>query len=417
MRATRRGRWKQVIALIGLVVALTGGSLAAWLLPAPTSPAQMVIAGEPEIHIRYKVSPSDDVPEWAGPPVWVVRFLRDKTMLASIGPWNPLTFRDLTGVRPNWTVEGVRGRVGHFADGGTWPYAFSSDGSALVGCDQTPGCLLRIWDAPTGRIRATVNRNDRWVRQLAFSADGKRLAVGWQGFGIADRELIGMTIYDVGTGTERSSLSIDDIPRDGHIPLVAISADSGTLAFRRRSDGLELWDVASARLRATIAAPTAPGDIGESDWVFSPDGTVLATRLPDNTIGLWDATTGHQRLRATTPFTPGSERTPVRKNWFVSGGKSFAQFAFSPDSTTLAVACPDGAVHLWDIPLARLVTVLPPPVPSFEDCGPIVFSNDGRYLAIAGEGRLARESIDCPPYSAASSATTGTETPWSRSAD
>jgi hypothetical protein len=64
----------------------------------------------------------------------------------------------------------------------------------------------------------------------------------------------------------------------------------------------------------------------------------------------------------------------------------FDPFAFSPDSMTLAFVFPDGAVRLWDISSARLSTILPPPVPAFENSGPVLFSPDGRYLAVAGHG-------------------------------
>ena len=193
-------------------------------------------------------------------------------------------------------------------------------------------------------------------------------------------------MFDASTWAELSSLRIDDLPRNAGFHGVAISADSGTLAIKRKPDALELWDASTSRLRTTITWPTTPGYIGSSEWVFSPDGSAMAARLSDGAIGLWDCATGQQRLKATRQLTEGAVRSPVRSKWFPLGNTIVHPFAFSRDSLTLAIACPDGAVRLWDISSARLTTVLPLPVPAFDSSGPILFSADGRYLAVAGEG-------------------------------
>jgi len=189
-----------------------------------------------------------------------------------------------------------------------------------------------------------------------------------------------------------------------------MSADSGTLAIRRKSDGLELWDAASARLRASITAPTDPGRIGTSDWIFSPDGSALVTRLSDGAINLWDASTGRRRLQASMAVTANSERPTLGANWIAFGGSPVRPFAFSPDSMTLAVACPDGSVHQWGIPSARRATVLQAPVPEFENSDLILFSPDGRFLAVAGQG-APRNGIDRLPAPLRGVFTRNRETP------
>ena len=118
--------------------------------------------------------------------------------------------------------------------------------------------------------------------------------------------------------------------------------------------------------------------------------------LPDGTVGLWDAVTGSERFRDQQAVAPGALRTFFFLNKVWETEVAGRPFAFSADSRTLGVACRNGAVHLWHIPSSRLRSVLPPPVPSFEASGRILFSSDGRYLVLAGEG-APRSRIDRLP--------------------
>ena len=192
------------LALAGVVIALTGGLLAAWLLPAATRVPERIIAGEPEGRTFHTSTSDARMAESIGPAEGDVRFLGSGTLLATAGPWNPLTFRDLTGARPDWTVEDDSTlknsqRPGKFA----WPYAFSPDGTALAG-DIGGTRPLRIWEVPSGRERVAARLDARSIEKLGFSSDGTRLAVGWRGHGATRYECsVGMTMIDAETGAER----------------------------------------------------------------------------------------------------------------------------------------------------------------------------------------------------------------------
>jgi WD40 repeat protein len=177
---------------------------------------------------------------------------------------------------------------------------------------------------------------------------------------------------------------------------MVVSADSGTLAIRRGSDVLELWDVPSSGRRETIRAETGVGGFSSSDWVFSPDGSCLSAMLADGAIGLWDAVTGQERFRDEQAVLPAFERPSFGLHWRSLVETAGRPLAFSADSKTLGIACRNGAVRLWNISSARLLTVLPPPVPPLESSGVIAFSGDGRYVALAGEG-TPRARIDRLP--------------------
>jgi WD40 repeat protein len=375
MRERERSRpSKRVLAKFVLAIGLSAGIVVFWLLPAPTRAAQRVVPAEPRIHARRMFSSECQI-VWSGPETWDVRFLGSARLLATAGPWNPMTFRDLAGQRPSWTLREVGTvRSGHSPAGLAWPYTFSPDGKRFVGVVGGSSRSLWIWDVPSGQPRRAVGLADRQTLQLGFSADGQRLAVGWFGFGNRDRDPVGMTIFDAATVGERASVRIDDLPREGTYPIVAIPAESGTLATRRTPNALELCDTASARLRAAIAAPTTGGQIGTSDWAFSPDGSALVAQLPEGTVNLWDASTGRRRLRASTAVAARSDRPAFGKNCMAWGDPVVRPFAISPDGMVLAVSDRDGSVQLWDIAKARRSTLLPAPVPAFETSGPILFS-------------------------------------------
>jgi WD40 repeat protein len=382
-------RWRRALAFIGGGMALAVCLITAWMLPAPTKAADRIIAGEPDTWSVPIRSEEARWAQWIGPADWDVRFIGSATIIGTAGRRNPFTFHDLTGARPDWSLPG------DWTDGGeqrpanlAWPYAFSADGTALAGHLGSGHRPLRIWEVPSGRERVAVELASRSIEQLAFSADGKRLAILWERLGATShRGSVGMTIVDAQTGAERGSFRIDKETAAGRMSAVAASADSETLAIRRAAVGLELWDVPSSRLRATIPAQTDVAPEGAPLWVcFSPDGSSVGAVLPDGTIGLWDAVTGAERFRDQQAVAPTASRPFFFFNKIFHVEVAGRPFAFSADSRTLGVACRNGAVHLWHIPSSRLRSVLPPPVPSLESSGLILFSRDGRYLVLAGEG-------------------------------
>jgi hypothetical protein len=125
----RRGRCIWVLAKIGLA----GGLVVFYLLAAPTSAAQQVITAEADVQAKNMFA-SEFHAIWSGSEAWDVRFLGPGMLLATAGPWNLMTFRDLTGTRPAWTLGDVGAvRSGQRSAGSAWPYAFSPDGTLLAG--------------------------------------------------------------------------------------------------------------------------------------------------------------------------------------------------------------------------------------------------------------------------------------------
>lgn len=179
--------------------------------------------------------------------------------------------------------------------------AFSPDGSRLAFATFDPSVpnsfVVTIRDINTGQELLTLNINSADFWMMNFSPDGS-LWVGENGK---------IEFFDATSGQPLPALTSPDWTIQGH-PLivadVAFSADGKRLAIALTSQGseynsgmgrVEIWDVASRQRLLTLPEnfdiyPNRPGVIA-----FSLDGTTLATqRSPDGLPAIWDAATGQK---------------------------------------------------------------------------------------------------------------------------
>ncbi len=214
---------------------------------------------------------------------------------------------------------------------------------------------LQLWSRQGGIAQATF-RYPSYVRSVAFSPDGRRVA------GNCEQKL---SVWDLGSGAELWSTNLEG----GLIPWriathVAFSPDGKLLASGHGGRDLIVHDATSGEVRATGR--------GHDDLVlctaFSPDGRYLVSGSFDKTIKVWDPLKGQevQTLRG-------------HRDWVYC-------VAFSRDGRTLASAGREGAVILWDVPSGRQLANLPAR-PSEATC--VAFSPDGKTLASSGvDGNL-----------------------------
>ncbi|MFO0599558.1 MAG: serine/threonine-protein kinase [Myxococcaceae bacterium] len=284
----------QALAATGdgrLVVATTQKRLEAWKLPARTRPpdavgvptahawwpGQGLVSGYRDGRIRRIDPESGEVHDleprhvgpvralaraWLGDSPDVVRFLSggdDGRVLAqrwngSVDTVDTLTNAHLTAIAASRT-------------GGLAAWA-ADDGTRVVWNLQL--------DKEVRRERDTV------LRALAFSDDGRTLAIG--------RDDKHVELLDAQTGAVQKQLD----PIDAALSSLAFSHDGAWLAAGSQDGHVTLWDVKSGRVLKTFSQPggrvgtldfhasnkllAAGSDDGQA-WIFDPGGDVLA-QLP-----------------------------------------------------------------------------------------------------------------------------------------
>jgi WD40 repeat protein/serine/threonine protein kinase len=357
-----------------------------------------------------------------------VAFNRDGRTLASGGKDNCVRVWDAVTGRPLHVLRGHTDEVLRvaFAPGG----AVLASGSA----DWT----VRLWDLATGRARHVFTGYKNWVDWVAFSSDSRVLYTGARDGRVR--------LWDVADGTERPGVRLSN--EDNEIFCAALSPDEAVLAWGGRDGkvwlrgtaegqapvmlgehGGMVWDVAFSPDGAALASAGLEGKVKLWDtaarggrplhtfdavkggaWcvAFGRTGKTLAMGDHYGYVTFLDPATGAWLGRVRGQFWtirglaygPGdllaaaswdynvklfdaatrADRTPGRG----PGGYLFGA-AVSADGRTVATACADGAVHLWDTVSGEGATILRCGVGAFA----VAISPDGRLVAaVAGEGTV-----------------------------
>ncbi len=229
----------------------------------------------------------------------------------------------------------------------------------LVMCLLCLGIGLVNANAQQVTLLRTLQHGNDGLSSLAFSPDGKTLAVGggrWTGPN-ANAEYGVLSTWNVETGQQRRTLRLNSI-----VSCVAFSPNGKVLANGDMKGKVRLWNVQSGKLLRTLIGQSE-GEV-VSSVAFSPDSKMLAvgggTGLSARgELRLWDLQTGKLKW----------SQVPVDDNTVES-------VAFSPDGETLAVGG-FGYVTLHDIRNGKAKRTLT----QDKLAGNMAFSPDGKLLA------------------------------------
>ena len=250
----------------------------------------------------------------------------------------------------------------------------------------TAGGFVKLWDARSFALQRTF-KSPEFVTRAALSADGRTLVGG------TDR---GLRIWNARSGRERRFV------HDAGVPAVAISPDSGTVAYGGEAGKLNLLGAFGHGRPRTLARFPGAEVLSAA---FGPDGGRLAVGLSDGTARQWDIATGREIARfeghdccvASVTYSPDgsllatSSKDATAKVWAARGNVqaqadagrgAVTGLAFTPDGRSVVAATRRGTATVWTVGAAK------PPEP-IRGTGPahaMALSPDGKQVAVGGRG-------------------------------
>jgi WD40 repeat protein/energy-coupling factor transporter ATP-binding protein EcfA2 len=273
--------------------------------------------------------------------------------------------------------------------GSVYTVAYSSDGHTMA-AGYVNQNIVRLWDVsdPSHPVALGVplpeGSSVDSILSLAFSPDGRTLAVGGHSSDIGDNGSGGFVdLWDLTSPShpvllERAPTpAADSFDFISSVESLAFSPDGRTLVAGRSADDVNIWNVSQpgdlTLEGKTLFACTSSSNPYLSALSFSPDGHTLATTCNGanddsaSAVDLWNMTDPSRPTLRGQPLAVGSNVNSV---------------AFSPDGRTLAAGSTDNDVHLWNVTNpehpASLGKALTGPALSVTS---VAFSPDGHTLA------------------------------------
>jgi WD40 repeat protein/TolB-like protein len=216
-----------------------------------------------------------------------------------------------------------------------------------------PGSGLKLSDLEGGNAGEYSSFSHPGEKLLSFdlSPDGKLLATGGEKGTVQVSEVAGnRTVAKFNVDGER-------------VRAVAFSPDGSRLVAGTHSKKLRLWDVASKKLLQEQSG--VPSQVLNAK--FFPDGRKVLIGIHGD-VRIWDTTTNAMTQLSASGLHPHG-------------------IAVSNDGSTIAAACHDSLVRVWDVESLELLHELKGHTDQVTACG---FDPTGRKLVTGGRDRTIR---------------------------
>jgi WD40 repeat protein/serine/threonine protein kinase/DNA-binding SARP family transcriptional activator len=246
-------------------------------------------------------------------------------------------------------------------------------------------------------LRATLTRKE-WgaalVYDVAFSADGERLAIGVGNDTAVIWDLEGGQPLRTLDHPKKGAASV----RDNGVRSVVFDPQSARLATAGADGEVKIWDADSGQELTSLGRLSLLGFV--SKVRFSPEGTRLATVSADGTPRVWDVDSGQELFPLAghtgtvwdVAFSPECVSPPLsstreRQRTGDGGPESLAPHASAGGCGGLLATGDDGTAQIWDATTGEKLLTLP------GHSGPVwavAFSPDGAHLATASADGTAK---------------------------
>ncbi|MEV7126790.1 trypsin-like peptidase domain-containing protein [Streptomyces sp. NPDC093260] len=304
-----------------------------------------------------------------------------RRLLAVVGG-NLGQLTDLTGSKGHHVIADLPG-----ADVGASAAAFTPNSAVLADSERTRTgkLVLRLRDTtrPGAPVLATVDAVDRGVVSIAFTPDGRTMAVAdnndYQGGPPRKPSVKLFDVRDPAHPRRLARLAVDALQ-------VAVSPD-GRLLTVGTADALLTWNISDPRHPAVRPAYRLTPGGSTSAAVFRPDGRWVAVSDGSGVIRLWKVDGDRLTGTPTVIRSPGAGASPPS---FSPDGRTLAFVEDGDTSDVIGPADDRGRVALWDVSDPRA------PVPqggmayldSISIAGTVAFSPTGHFLVTTISGSV-----------------------------